>query len=396
MKNLRTFFMEDPLENNRFKAKFNLGESGGRPRTVQELLTLSDLSEEKIVQEFLKISLCDSPNWGRPDLREIVSRMHAGSKVENVLITTGTSEALFLLFRYLKPKSVALAIPGFQLLYELPLALESEIIPLPVRWNQNGIPTINESEWLDILKEKKPECILINNPHNPSGLVLSQEFIDKIMQISLEISATIIGDEHYRFLSHETQQLGFTIYKNSPKVFVTGSFIKCLGCPGLRIGWCVGPTEALSYMQNEKNYTTHTVNPITEWISYEVLKNFESKLFLYMKEEWLETKRILKNFLDKSQAVYGMIPNGGLVTSLGLKKNYDIKSFQYVMKTVEKNGIFVLPLAAMEVGSFSFQKEMNLNSNHGSNINQGIGFRLGLGSSPQDFKSALEALELIL
>ena len=100
MKPLRKFFMEDDLEQNRFSAKYTLGESGGRVRTVSELLLQSGLDMQNIQEIFLNTKLCDSPNWGRDDLRQIISAMHPGSNKDNVLITTGTSEALFLLFRF--------------------------------------------------------------------------------------------------------------------------------------------------------------------------------------------------------------------------------------------------------------------------------------------------------
>lgn len=57
MKALRTFFMEDWLESFRFTSKFNLGESGGKARTVKELLFNSGLSEDTANEIFLN-TLC--------------------------------------------------------------------------------------------------------------------------------------------------------------------------------------------------------------------------------------------------------------------------------------------------------------------------------------------------
>lgn len=389
MQNLRSFFMESFLEENRFQARFNLGESGGKARTAGEILTKSSLSPAEISEKFLNIKLNDSPNWGRWDLREIVASFHPGAKSENVLITTGTSEALFLLFHVLKPKKLALAIPGFQLLYEIPQALGAEVVPLPVYWNEIGTPFIDENQWIDILNQEKPDCILINNPHNPSGLILSDNFLEAIKNLAKKWGAYVIGDEHYRFLASETDTLGSTIYEDSPFTFVTGSFIKCFGVPGLRIGWCVGDSKILSLMQNEKNYTTHTVSPITEWISYEVLKNTQSMLFQEIKQEWIYNKNCLNEFLQSSQHIYGVKPQGGLVTSLGFKNtNSMLESMKYI-ELLKQNGIFVLPLSAMEVGSFDFQKSLQYGSKKLSNINVGYGFRLGLGIATSDLKNAL-------
>lgn len=396
MKALRPFFMEDWLESFRNKALFNMGESGGRARTVKELLEQSGYLENSSFAEIMNLPLSDSPNRGREDLRKLIADMHNGATPENILITTGTSEALFLLFRYLSPKKVAIPIPAFQLLYEIPAAMGAEILPLPIRYNQEGIPILDINEWMVILSQEKPDCIVINNPHNPSGLIFSDEVLDIIVEYSSKNNCALIGDEHYRFLSSEKNILGRSLYNNEKNIFITGSYIKCFGCPGLRIGWCIGNKQALDSIQNEKNYTTHTVNPFSEWLSYKILLNQNSFLFNNIKSEWLINKQILKQFLLQSKTVYGMSPEGGLVTVLGLKNIRHENELNQKMELLLSNGIFVLPLPSMEFGRFNFQEKIILEDKDFSLINKGFGFRLGLGIEPNKFKLALEKIEQIL
>lgn len=382
MKPLRRFFMEDYLENFRFDSAFNLGESGGRPQTAKNLLNLSGVPEELAAQTFLNTLLCDSPNRGRQDLRELVAHMHPGCTPANVLITTGTSEALFLLLRHLNPKSVALAMPAFQLLYEIPLSLGATIIPLPVRWNAHGHPYVDEHEWIQILETQKPECLLINHPHNPSGLVFSTEFLNTLSQTADKIQCQVIGDEHYRFLSSDDDIMGPTLWQNHPHRFVTGSFIKCLGCPGLRIGWCIGPAKDMDVLQNEKNYTTHTVNPFSEWISFEVLKDLNSPLWKNTRHEWLENKKILNAFLTQSASVIGCAPQGGLVTSIAFQqKNTTNQDF---FQRLIASGVFLLPLSSMEFDTCTDPRPTDADFKNG--------FRLGLGTHPEKLKQALSSI----
>jgi len=396
MENLRSFLMEDWLENNRFSAKFNLGESGARARKVEEILNGSDVLSSQVLGKFLNIKLNDSPNWGRLDLREKVAQLHPNATANNVLITTGTSEALFLLFHALKPKKVALALPGFQLLYEVPESFGAQIIPLPIYWDTNGKPFINEDLWLDVLKQNKPDCILINNPHNPSGLIFSAQFIIEIKKLSRNLNATLIGDEHYRFLASTEKTMGETLYDGDKNIFITGSFIKCIGTPGLRIGWCVGNEKVLSQMQNEKNYTTHTVSPIIEWIAYEVIKNISSPLFHEVRNEWKQNKKLLQSFLTETKSIYGTPPEGGLVTSLGFRFARDLDHSESLIQELFKLGVFVLPLNTMEFGNFEFQKKVFCNARVYSKINQGFGFRLGLGIESGKFFEALGIISEVL
>ncbi|MCP3138678.1 pyridoxal phosphate-dependent aminotransferase [Pyxidicoccus xibeiensis] len=380
---LRPFFMEDYLEGSRFTARYNLGESGGRPVTVGELLGGSGVSPAQASDAFLSTLLRDSPNWGRADLRDLVAAMHPGATRENVLITTGTSEALLLLFRQLRPRRVALAWPAFQLLYELPLRQGAEVVRLPIRWDARGVPSVDTREWLERLERERPDVVIINNPHNPTGLVLDATLLDAVARWADANGATVVGDEHYRFLSSDDAVLGATVYRPDKRTFVTGSFIKCLGCPGLRIGWCVGDTAMLAGMQNEKNYTTHTVNPVTEWISHEVLKDLDSPALRGAREEWRRNRRTLAAFLERSRGVYGASPQGGLVTSLGVRGATNARDFEARLAALSAQGVFVLPLSAMEVGAPEGTHPLE----------QGHGFRLGLGISAERFPEALEAIE---
>lgn len=396
MKALRTFFMEDWLETFRLKTKYNMGESGGRFRTTKDLILHSGYSEKEAFAEIMNMPLYDSPNRGREDLRKLVATMHPGAHIDNVLITTGTSEALFLLFRHLNPKKVALPLPAFQLLYEIPIAMGAKIIPLPIRYDKEGKPFVDALEWKNILTSEMPDCILINNPHNPSGLIFSDEQLEVITNFVNANNCYLIGDEHYRFLSSDNMPLGQTLYQNNSKVFVTGSFIKCFGTPGLRIGWCIGNKKSLDVIQNEKNYTTHTVNPFSEWMAVKVLSNPQSNLFAMIKNEWKENKQILKQFLSYSKTLYGSVPAGGLVTVLGFKNLLNEESLLHKFELLFNNGIFILPLSSMELGQFQFQHEISYKNYELSLINKGFGFRLGLGISPKEFQLALNKIEDIL
>ncbi|MBZ4422255.1 pyridoxal phosphate-dependent aminotransferase [Myxococcus sp. RHSTA-1-4] len=380
---LRPFFMEDYLEGSRFTARYNLGESGARPVTVGDLLAGSGVDSARAADVFLSTLLRDSPNWGRADLRDLVAAMHPGATRENVLITTGTSEALLLLFRQLRPRKVALAWPAFQLLYELPMRQGAEVVRLPVRWDARGVPGVDAGEWLERLERERPDVVIINNPHNPSGLVLDAKLLDAVARWADAAGATLVGDEHYRFLSSEDAVLGATVYRPGTRTFVTGSFIKCLGCPGLRIGWTVGDTAMLARMQNEKNYTTHTVNPVTEWIAHEVLKDLGSPALRAARAEWMQNRRTLAAFLERSRGVYGVAPRGGLVTCIGVRGANDARDFEARLAALSAEGVFVLPLSAMEAGS----------PEGAHPLEKGHGFRLGLGMAAERFPEALDAIE---
>jgi N-succinyldiaminopimelate aminotransferase len=377
---VRAFFMEEYLERIRLE-RFNMGESGARSLTTEELLVGVGLSREQIAREFLAMELRNSPNWGRDDLRDSVAALHPGARRENVLITTGTSEALLLLFRHLRPRRVALAMPAFQALYEIPATLGAEIVRLPIRWDDRGAPYVDRDEWRALLDRARPDCLVLNSPHNPSGLVLDPGLCEELLDFALSTGAAVIGDEHYRFHASEHELLGPTVYRPGGRVFVTGSFIKCLGCTGLRIGWCVGDHGSLASMQNDKNYTTHTVAPIVEWIAHEVMRRVDSPILGRMRAEWIENRRALGDFLASAPRLEGVPPAGGFVTCVGVRGARDPADVEAAARALAAERVFLLGLDKMEATGDG--------DPGATGLRRGLGFRLGLGLPPADFREAL-------
>lgn len=325
----REFFIEDWLESYKNSVYCNLGESGYKNFYLKDLLINLNLN----YLDLDKISLSDSPNQGMISLREEISKLYNDVPIENILITTGTSEALYIFFRILlnKKSKVSIFKPSFQGLYEIP-----KLIGAKLRF-------VNAKNKLDLNKffSKEQDLYILNHPHNPTGLSLNLDEID--------YSKKILFDEHYRFLDFENE-LGATGYKNLKNIFATGSITKCFGVTGLRIGWLVADKEIIKKARSYKDYLTHTVNPISEFLALKILQNWK-ELIKPIKENTLKNisyfekkfKKIL--YLKKFQK-----PTGGLVGIVYLDKN--ISSKKYAKEILEKADVFLLPGIQFEQEGF--------------------------------------------
>lgn len=380
---LSEFLMEDWLEAHRFSAKFNAGESGHRAQSLAALLAgLQPDFDFDLKHALTEVVLCDAPNLGFEDLRSEVAALHPGADVENVLITTGTSEALLLLLRQLKPRKVAVITPAFQLLTEIPKSLGAEILQLPIHWSSAGVPKAPIDEWIDTLSREAPDVFIFNHPHNPSGLVFTDDQRKALLVTCDQLGCTVIGDEHYRFLSPaKTPTMGPTLWRRESNRFVTGSFIKCAGTPGLRIGWCVGDPSILAAMQSEKNYLTHTVNPLSQVLAHWFLQSFarNQSFFAPLFNEWNLNRAALQQWLQTNAIWQGCAPEGGLVSCVFPTGSSQEASD--VFRILRERGVFLLPLSSfaetdMRVGGIS------------------NGFRIGLGLPPTQFREMLSVMVL--
>jgi aspartate/methionine/tyrosine aminotransferase len=385
---LSEFLMEDWLERHRFTAKFNAGESGHRPQSLQNVLSGLQPDFNFDLRDALhETLLCDAPNMGMDELRFEVARLHAGAGPENVLITTGTSEALILLLRQLRPKRVALITPAFQLLSEIPRSLGASVLYLPLLWDvQSGKPQAPLEQWIATLTRERPDVFIFNHPHNPSGLTFTGAEREALLNACESIGCVVIGDEHYRFLAvpesdtSRPARIGPTIWNRGSGRFVTGSFIKCAGTAGLRVGWCVGDEKTLAAMQSEKNYLTHTVNPLSQQLSIWFLQSFarHQSFFKPLFDEWQSNRMLLKEWLDSSADWTGASPEGGLVSCIFPRT---AKHPSEIFENIRRKGVFLLPLSSfmetdMTDGAFSH------------------GFRLGLGLRTSILKEMISVMVL--
>jgi kynurenine aminotransferase len=89
----------------------------------------------------------------------------------------------------------------------------------------------------------KTRMIVVNNPHNPTGKVFTQQELLEIGQLCVDHEILIVSDEVYDKVCYST----FTrIAAISPQIqaqtLTVGSGGKSFGCTGWRVGWVIGPS----------------------------------------------------------------------------------------------------------------------------------------------------------
>ncbi|TGK02329.1 aminotransferase class I/II-fold pyridoxal phosphate-dependent enzyme [Leptospira selangorensis] len=345
---LREFFIEDRLEKFRTEAPCNLGESGIRNLDLDQLAEYLNLD----LRELGKLSLADSPNSGRKDLREEISKLYTNVSPDQVLVTTGTGEALFIAFHLLLQKGdiTSLFWPAFQALYEVPRSLGANLQKVDLLPRLEGKELGFGKENLNKLFQNSPQLIVFNHPHNPTGIIAEEEDKKELQKLSANFPNWILFDEHYRFLSEE-EDLGWSGFGLCENSVSTGSITKCFGVMGLRIGWLIGPKEWIGQARSMKDYLTHTVSPISEFLTLKLLQNRKT-----LQSKIMETLR--GNIQTFAHAVEGELPGitsfkeprGGVVGFAKLQSGLDSKKFADFL--YEKAGVFVLPSADFETEGY--------------------------------------------
>lgn len=347
-------------------ARFNLAESGMVNQTVGELMDAVGMTDA----ELRAVSLANSDTRGMEALRVAVAELYPGISPDDILITTGTSEALLLYYqvRARANANVVVPVPAFQSLDELPRYLGYEVRTVGLRSGDRFRPRLDE---LLAAIDRNTTTVVLNTPQNPTGIVFTPDEVQQIAARARQMGAEVLADEHYRFMPFDGAELLPSIVRPADAIVGVGSMIKCFGCVGLRIGWLIGPQPLLDACRDLKDYTTHTVCALNELLATRALTGFRPLMKQY--RGWVQHNvDAFGRFIDRHSEILGWVrPEAGLVCFPWFKDpTLDVQRF--AERLVEKTEVVVLP---------------------GHTFGYPSHFRLGFGLKPEDFSTALERFD---
>jgi len=97
--------------------------------------------------------------------------------------------------------------------------------------------------------------VVVTNPHNPTGHVLSEEMRRLILERSAEVGAWLLADEVYQGAELDGRTTP-SFWGGYERVIVVNGLSKAYGLPGLRIGWIVAPPAFSAEAWARHDYTT--------------------------------------------------------------------------------------------------------------------------------------------
>lgn len=283
---------------------------------------------------------------GYRPLREVILERMAykgiqGYDADNVLLTTGSQQAIDLLAR-------VMISPGDVLLTEEPTYLaalqvfqsyEAQIIP--VKCDENGM-------IMDDLKEKikqyHPKMLyVVPTFSNPSGRVWSLERRKELIRIVKKQNVLVFEDDPYGDIQFTNESYTpIAALDNGSHVLYTSTFSKT-AVPALRTGWIVGPYQIIRMMAQAKQANDLHSNSLAHQALYELCKNFDLDAHIKkISSVYGERKDVMVHHLQKAQQE-GLIkfvePKGGMFLWLELQEQVNAEAL--LPRAVEKGMAYV-------------------------------------------------------
>jgi aspartate/methionine/tyrosine aminotransferase len=231
------------------RVRFNLSESGVRAMSAAELLNLAGGDPG-----VLDAALGYPQSNGTEALRGAIAALYPGASPSHVVVTTGSAEANYVnCWALVEPgDAVAIVAPTYMQTWGLANSLGAEVRPIWLREDLGWQPDL-----ADVTRAIAPgtKLVVVTNPNNPTGAVLSTEAMDHIARRVDEVGAWLLSDEVFQGAERSGKTTP-SFWGRGERVIVVAGLSKAYGLPGLRVGWSVAPPEHTTALWTRKEYTT--------------------------------------------------------------------------------------------------------------------------------------------
>jgi 2-aminoadipate transaminase len=308
----------------------------------------------KVLENQSHLALQYGATEGYEPLREMIARHIARygikAKSENVLITSGSQQALDLIGKLLIN-------PGDRVLVEAPTYLGALQAFSVYGADYLSVPSDEDGLRSDLLEKplrSGPKFMyVLPNFQNPGGTTLSEGHRHELVLLADKYGIPIIEDDPYGQLRYEGEHLtplvvldrenlrrdeGYSI----GNVIYLSTFSKTLA-PGLRLGWIVAPPEVISRLVQLKQGADLHSSTFVQIVAYEVARdNFLDEHVKLIRRVYRERRDVMFDALTRyfPPEVTWTRPKGGLFLWVTLPEGMDA---QKLFETALRENVAFVP-----------------------------------------------------
>jgi aspartate/methionine/tyrosine aminotransferase len=334
----------------------DIGESAVKFMTVDEL----DIDLQGVPLRY-------GYHMGNPALRACIAEQYPGFSSEEVVVTTGASEAIFsVTSAIMEPGDhVIVEHPNYPSLYTIPRGLGCDVSLLTLTFEDQFKPDLNQ---LRDMITPKTKLISFTHPNNPTGSMISVAELQTVIDLAGEHDVYLIFDETYREMDF-TQSLppAATL---SDQVISVSTMSKSYGLPGIRIGWVATKNRfILDSVLTIREQISIANNALGEEIALHVLRRKDA--FLERARTHIErNRRLVSEWMDQQEHFEWVYPEAGVVSFPRIKQQVQVDPEELYRLLAEKYKTFTVPGRCFE-----------MDNRH---------FRLGFGAAHEEIEAGLQ------
>ena len=318
--------------------------AGGLPNPIsfpqEELLE----AMERIVKTYGSNVFQYSITAGLPELRQYIADrynriFHLNLTIDNILITTGSQQALDLIGKVLLDKGDGVIVEKPTYLAAIQAFSMHQPVFYPVELTEDGM---NPDQLQKALQNPVKFIYAIPDFQNPTGLTYSAENRKCIYEILKDHAVVLIEDDPYGELRFDGERLPYIGAGKLPNSILLGTFSKTV-TPGMRTGFIISENkELLKYLSIAKEASDLHTNVFSQYLIWDYLKNNDldmhiAKIKALYKKQAQTMMDAMKQYFPP--AVTYTKPHGGMFLWVTLPEG--VSAMSLFPKALEKKVAFV-------------------------------------------------------
>ncbi len=200
----------------------------------------------------------------------------------------------------------------------------------------------------------KTRMIIINTPHNPSGMVLSTEDMRMLEDLVKDTDIIILSDEVYEHIifDQEKHQSAALFPELAERSFIVGSFGKTFHITGWKMGYCLAPAELMTEFRKIHQFNVFSVNHPMQKAIAAYVKYPEN--YLGLSEFYQEKRDFFINAVKDSR--FTVTPSKGTYFQLlGYDKISDEKDVDFAVRLTKEKKIASIPISVFYNNGVDYQ-----------------------------------------
>ena len=234
-----------------------------------------DLPTPAHIIEAAKAAVCSgqtgpTPVVGLPELRQAIAEKLVRENgldvaADNIIVTTGGQEGLFLVMQTLLD-------PGDEILVPDPRYTSYDDAILSAGGSMVMIPTDHDDafnlrpEAVEAAITPRTKALLIVTPSNPTGGIVTEDRLRAIAEVAIRHNLIVISDEIYeKFVYDDWRHFSIgSVPGMAERTITLNGFSKTYAMTGLRVGYAAAPANVIQAMTRVKAATTGPAATISQ------------------------------------------------------------------------------------------------------------------------------------
>lgn len=318
--------------------------AGGLPNPISfpqdELLE----SMERIVKAYGSSVFQYSITAGLPELRQYIADRYNRKfglhlTADNVIITTGSQQALDLIAKVLLDKGDGVIVEKPTYLAAIQAFSLNQPVFYPVELTEEGL---DPDQLEEALAHNVKFIYTIPDFQNPTGLTYSAENRRQICEMLKNRDIVLIEDDPYGELRFDGEHLPYIGAGKLPNSILLGTFSKIV-TPGMRTGFMISEnTELLRYLSIAKEASDLHTSIFSQYLIWDYLTHNDLDVHIAkIKDLYQRQAQAMMNAMDKyfPPSVKYTKPHGGMFLWVTLPEG--IRAMDLFPKALEKKVAFV-------------------------------------------------------